>query len=141
MAMFQSDEERIESIQRQLDEFDPNAQADHEWAVFKPDTRPHWKVYRSRGNALSCLGWAWPGIIYQKETDGLWREVARVDPSIKWTADQCEKCDKRFEISKYGYYPYDRKFVWIGQPSLRLIACCNECNSYLLKYKIDDRNL
>lgn len=135
------EEENRERIRSCMDDFDPNIEADHTWGVYKPDARPHWKVYRNRGNALSCLKYGWPGVIYQRGYDGRWAEVTRVNPELRDNAygdSNCQACGHRIKDS--AWYRTSQ-FIWIGKPTLHLASCCTKCCDRLNSYKIDDRSI
>lgn len=77
-----------------MDNFDPNAPDENEWASFIPRWRGSFHTHKERGRALRALNprFAASGILYRK-VDGRWVEVHRHD--IRDVApSHCELCGK-----------------------------------------------
>lgn len=100
-----------------LDKFDPNTTPEHRFATFIPRREPGFKIHRDRGPALSAISGHNNAILYEREDNGRWNEIFRVQ--LGNLKDRCEDCGHKVVPDPKGRIGWTEtlRMVWVRQGS------------------------
>lgn len=108
-----------------MQDFDPNEQQ-RPWGLFVPYRTPEFKVYRTRGHALSAGGrkdW----ILYNIGQDGKWYEVIRRDSADASLV--CQGCGGGFGYNHPAYYHDLVRYHGKVVEPLQVATLCTGCRA------------